>query len=83
MDLEGKYIFINKMYEELFNISLNDIKSKTDFDIFPTDIAKKFKMNDTITNCNVKLGCQESKVSRARKSRATTTFLSDTEMLIQ
>lgn len=45
-DLEGKYILINRQHEKLFSIKNEDVKGKTDFDIFPEDIARSFRAND-------------------------------------
>lgn len=45
-DIEGRYILINRKYEELFNITKEGIKGKTDFDIFPENMASSFRAND-------------------------------------
>ena len=45
-DLAGKYLLINRRYEELFHISKDAIIGKTDFDIFPEDVAKVFQAQD-------------------------------------
>ncbi|KJU81743.1 multi-sensor signal transduction histidine kinase [Candidatus Magnetobacterium bavaricum] len=45
-DINGRYIFINCQYEELFHITKNDVIGKTDYDIFPEDLADKFREND-------------------------------------
>ena len=45
-DLEGKYLLINRKYETIFNLTRESVKGKTDFDIFPHDIAKAFSEND-------------------------------------
>jgi PAS domain S-box-containing protein len=45
-DTGGKYILINRRYEELFHISKEEIIGKTDFDIFPKDKADAFREND-------------------------------------
>jgi len=45
-DISGKYIFINKRYEQLFKISRETIIGKTDYDIFPKEAADIFKRND-------------------------------------
>jgi len=45
-DLEGKYLLINHQYEELFHITKNDIIGKTDYYIFPKDLADVFRAND-------------------------------------
>jgi hemerythrin-like metal-binding protein/PAS domain S-box-containing protein len=43
---EGRYLFINRKFEELFQISNDELKGKTDYDIFPTDTADAFLAND-------------------------------------
>jgi PAS domain S-box-containing protein len=45
-NLEGRYILINKRYEELFHISSDKIIGRTDFDIFPEDVAQQLWKND-------------------------------------
>jgi PAS domain S-box-containing protein len=45
-DLEGRYLFVNRMYESLFHISDTDIKGKTDHDVFPREMADAFRVND-------------------------------------
>ena len=45
-DCDGHYMFVNKMFESIFNISNEEIRGKTDFDIFPSEVAEKFRIND-------------------------------------
>ena len=45
-DLDGRYIFINKVFQTIFNISNEEVKGKTDFEIFPDEIAVAFRTND-------------------------------------
>jgi len=45
-DTEGKYLLVNKRYEELFHITNREIIGKIDHDIFPADMADKFREND-------------------------------------
>ena len=45
-DLQGKYIFINRQYQELFHITKEGIVGKTDYDIFPKEMADAFRAND-------------------------------------
>ena len=45
-DTSGKYSFINQKFEKLFHIKRKDIVGKTDFDIFPEDLADKMHIND-------------------------------------
>src|SRR3990172_3135026 len=37
-DLEGRYIIVNKRFEELFHLTNEKLKGKTDYDLFPEDI---------------------------------------------
>jgi len=43
---DGQYLFINRRYGELFHITNEEILGKTDYDIFPNDVADGFRTND-------------------------------------
>jgi diguanylate cyclase (GGDEF)-like protein/PAS domain S-box-containing protein len=45
-DLQGKYICINKRCEDIFNLQEHEIVNKTDFDLFPSHVAKQLQRND-------------------------------------
>jgi len=45
-DIRGRYTFVNRCFEDLFNLNRSDITGKTDHDIFPKDIADTFRQND-------------------------------------
>src|SRR3972149_2739834 len=45
-DLEGRYIIVNKRFEELFHLTKEELTGKTDYDLFPEDIASAFRKND-------------------------------------
>ncbi|MCP4701962.1 MAG: PAS domain S-box protein [Gammaproteobacteria bacterium] len=45
-DLNGHYLFINRMFEKLFHMSNQGIKGKTDHDLFPREMADAFRAND-------------------------------------
>jgi PAS domain S-box-containing protein len=45
-DLQGRYMIINHRYEALFHVNRDEIKGKTDHDIFPKEIADAFQTND-------------------------------------
>src|SRR3990167_3514038 len=45
-DLHGKYLLVNKRYEELFHIKQAEMLGKIDLDIFPEPVAKKLLEND-------------------------------------
>lgn len=45
-DRDGRYLLVNRTYETLFHVSRNDIQGRTDLDIFPLEVALKFREND-------------------------------------
>ena len=45
-DLDGHYLSINRAYELYFDITEAQIQGKTDFDLFPADVARAFRRND-------------------------------------
>lgn len=47
-DLVGRYLYVNRQYEKLFNVSNSGIQGKTDHDIFPRDMADAFVKNDQL-----------------------------------
>ena len=45
-DTEGHYLLINRRYEELHQVSPNEVIGKTDYDIFDRDTADGLRSND-------------------------------------
>ncbi len=45
-DLQGRYLLVNRRYEELFHVTKANIVGRTDDDIFPTELANRFQAND-------------------------------------
>ncbi|MEY2439159.1 MAG: hypothetical protein QOI34_544, partial [Verrucomicrobiota bacterium] len=45
-DREGRYLFTNKHYENVFGITRKEACGRTDAEVFPQQIAKKFREND-------------------------------------
>lgn len=45
-DIPGRYTFINKQFEKLFNVKRGEVKGKTDYDLFPKEMADAFRVND-------------------------------------
>lgn len=43
---EGRYLFINRIYEDLFHVKNEDVRGKTDHDLFPKEVADAFREND-------------------------------------
>ena len=46
-DGEGRYTLINPRFEKLFGLSQEEVRGKTDYDIFPKDTADRLKANDS------------------------------------
>ena len=45
-DLEGRYTLINERFSQLFNLTNEQVQGKTDYDIFPREVADAFRKND-------------------------------------
>ena len=45
-DVSGKYLLINSRYEQLFNLTLEEAREKTTYDLFPKEIADQLRAND-------------------------------------
>jgi PAS domain S-box-containing protein len=45
-DLELRYILVNREYERRHQVQRDQIRGKTDFDIFPHDVAETLRAND-------------------------------------
>ncbi len=45
-DPQGRYLMMNHRYEALFHVDRNEVKGKTDHDIFSPEIADAFQAND-------------------------------------
>lgn len=45
-DAAGRYLLINRQYELLFHVSRTEFVGRTDYDVFPQDIAHALRHND-------------------------------------
>ena len=45
-DVQGRYLHVNRYYEQLFHITNAELAGKTDYDVFPHDMASAFTKND-------------------------------------
>ncbi len=45
-DLSGRYITINRHFEALFEVDRKQVAGKTDYDLFPKEMADRFRAND-------------------------------------
>ncbi|MFB3105295.1 MAG: PAS domain-containing protein, partial [Pseudomonadales bacterium] len=47
-DADGRHVFVNKWFENIFHLSHNAWYGKTNEDLFPTDVARRFTDNDQL-----------------------------------
>jgi len=60
-DRAGKYLLVNREYERLAYTTLKEIAGKTDFDIFPEEIASLFRTQDEeVMRLNTSLEFEET-----------------------
>jgi diguanylate cyclase (GGDEF)-like protein/PAS domain S-box-containing protein len=45
-DLDGHYLHVNRQFETLFHVSNDGVRGKTDYELFPKDMADAFIRND-------------------------------------
>jgi PAS domain S-box-containing protein len=45
-DAEGRYLLINRQFEIIFHVSNDDFVGRTDYEVFPPDIARALRQND-------------------------------------
>ena len=45
---DGRYMLVNRRYEELFKISGDEVDGKTDHDLFPVEVADALRENDLV-----------------------------------
>jgi PAS domain S-box-containing protein len=45
-DNDGRYVLVNRMFERLFKLDQDEVKGKTDHDLFPRYMADAFRAND-------------------------------------
>ncbi len=45
-DEQGRFVYLNEPFERCFNIRMTDWLGKTDFDVWPEELAQQFREND-------------------------------------
>ncbi len=45
-DAEGRYVLVNRRFEELFHVRRNQMAGRTDYDVFPKEASDAFRAND-------------------------------------
>jgi PAS domain S-box-containing protein len=46
-DRDGKYVLVNSRFEELFGVSNEDVRGKTDYEVVSAEVADQFRKNDS------------------------------------
>jgi PAS domain S-box-containing protein len=44
--IDGRFVLVNRLFEALFHVRRGDVVGKTDFDLFPPEMAETFRAND-------------------------------------
>jgi PAS domain S-box-containing protein len=47
-DAAGRYLFVNRRFEQIFNLTADQIMGHTDYEIFPREAADAFRANDVM-----------------------------------
>jgi two-component system, NtrC family, sensor kinase len=59
-DVNSRYLLINSQYEKLFNITPEQIRGQSVYDIFPTEVADAFRANDLrVLQMGTAMQCEE------------------------
>lgn len=74
-DLEGHYIVINKYFEKLLGLSRDEIRGRTDYELFPEKTAEFFRQNDKRVISQLKTEQIEEPLNLAQEGELI--FLSD------
>lgn len=64
-DLEGRYLLVNKEFETLFNVQQQTFAGKTDYDLFPRELADQYRKNDALVIANDETLAAEETVPHA------------------
>jgi diguanylate cyclase (GGDEF)-like protein/PAS domain S-box-containing protein len=60
-DTESRYMAINQVFSDQIKVDINDVIGKTDFDIFPHDLAEKYRLDDQqVMNSGLKKNVEET-----------------------
>jgi PAS domain S-box-containing protein len=47
-DEDGRHVFLSENYQKRFDVKFDEWKGKTDFEVWPREIAERFRKNDLI-----------------------------------
>ena len=59
---DGRYTYVNREWERVCNLTRHQVLGKTDFDLFPKEIAEQFRTNDLAVIASGRLADSEERV---------------------
>jgi PAS domain S-box-containing protein len=69
-DLEGEYLLVNRYWEKLFDVKREDVVGKTDWELWPREVAAILRANDErVLSSDVPLAIEEEVPSGAGKRK--------------
>jgi PAS domain-containing protein len=58
-DMQGRLVFANKRYCEMLKMDLADLMYKTDWDLFPDELARKYRQDDVRVKPAIPSDCRD------------------------
>ena len=79
-DEEGRHVYLSKSYERRFGVKLDDWRGKTDFELWPPEIAQIFRANDLVI---LRDGQTQQFVEETRNPDGTLSYWLNSKFLIR